>query len=284
MGQVLTINREQTNKQAGHNLLNTNIVGIKGAGGSRKRRAAGQSGGWSRWPGPPHGRLIRIPWCSGKRRIVDLDQDNQEVGIPSSVSRCDRNTQDTFPADKSRNLDVSSMEGRLKNKVAMVLEGSMVYKQKYELPVTTENIAVLCQTDVNSDKDKINYSGCWAQESVVSGAGDQQDEDLHQHHHQEEGRQLEPCGEPGHIVHDFSGHVIDNPGKIKTLKDSNLSVSGQAEQGPGARHHVDGARGGGSHDGDEGGPEPEGQQQLDPHAHPQIRVNISVERDSMIKP
>ena len=47
---------------------------------------------------------------------------------------------------------MASQEDMLKNKVAMVLEGSMVNKQKNELPVTTENTAVLCQTDVNSDK------------------------------------------------------------------------------------------------------------------------------------
>ena len=258
LSQVLTISCEETNKQTGHNLLRTNIVGIKGAGGCRKRRSAGYSGGWSRWRGPPPGRLSRLPWCSGKRRLFG------QVGTSSisTFSRSNRDTQDTFLVDKSRNLDVASLEERLKNKVAMVLEGSMVNKQKNELPVTTENTAVLCQTDINSDKDNINHPGYWAQECVVSGAGDQQDDDLHHHG---EGRQLEPCREPGHIVHDVSGHVMDKPGKDNILNHSNFSMSGQAEQGPGAEHQGVGARGGGSlDDGEE--EVPEGQQH-DPHSH-----------------
>ena len=250
---------EQTNKETGHNLLKTNIVGIKGGAGSRKRKAAIYSGGWSRWRGPPPGSRSRFPWCTGRRRLSD--QDNQ-VGISSIVSRINGDKQDGIPVEKSRNQDVASLQERLKNNVSLVLEGAMGIKQKNELPAITENIAVLCQTDVNSDKDTIILSDYWAQDFVVSGAGGQQDD---QHHHEGSG-ELESSEEPGHIVHDVSGHVMDKPGKDKTLNHSNFSVSGQVEQGPEAEQQEDGGRAGGPCD--EGGDDglPEGQH--DAHLHP----------------
>ena len=90
----------------------------------------------------------------------------------------------------------------------MMLESSMATKQRNELPATTENIAVLCQTDTSSDKD-LTFIDCWAQEYVVAGGGGQQD-DLHHHG---AGGHLEPLREPGHVVHDGNGHMRDKPGK-----------------------------------------------------------------------
>ena len=96
----------------------------------------------------PTRKQIKVTMCHGRRRLIG--QDNQ-VGICSIISRNNRDTKDKFPAEKSRNLDVASLEEQLKSKVSMVLEGNMVNNQKNELSGITENTAVLCKTVVNSD-------------------------------------------------------------------------------------------------------------------------------------
>ena len=67
-----------------------------------------------------------------------------------------------------KTIRMASQEERLKSSVATVLEGSMVIKQKNELPVITVNKAVLCQTDLYSDKSTINLSDYWAGPRVCS--------------------------------------------------------------------------------------------------------------------
>jgi chaperonin GroEL (HSP60 family) len=62
---------------------------------------------------------------------------------------------------------------------AMLLEGSMVNKQKHELAGSAELTAVKCQTAINSDMDKYT-TGYWAQEGLVTAERVLQ-EDCHHH-------------------------------------------------------------------------------------------------------
>ena len=59
------------------NWKETNIIGIKGAGGGRKRRVAGHSGGWCTKSGWCPGSWTRVPWRYGVRRLAT--KDNQVI-------------------------------------------------------------------------------------------------------------------------------------------------------------------------------------------------------------
>ena len=130
---------------------------------------------------------------------------------------------------------------------AMVLEGVMVSEQMKVLPVITVNSAVLCQKEIDSDKDTKLCSDYWAQECMFTGAAGH-GEGQHHHHHADE--EQEPQVGPGHVVQDDIGHMEDKPGKNKQQCLSNIFVAGLAVQGDAAGVQGEGGGGGGQHDGD----------------------------------
>ena len=205
------------------NYCNINIIGFKGVPSCRKRKVVGMSGGWLAGGQKPG----RSQWRHPGRR-------NGKDNINSTVHQVDGNIQ------VDRGDTVQGMQ-------AMVLEGVMVSEQMKVLPVITVNSAVLCQKEIDSDKDNKLCSDYWAQECMFTGAAGH-GEGLHHHQHADE--EQEPQVGPGHVVQDDIGHMEDKPGKDKQQCLSNISVAGLAVQGDAAGVQGEGGGGGGQHDGD----------------------------------
>ena len=111
------------------NYCNINIIGFKGVPSCRKRKVVGMSGGWLAGGQKPG----RSQWRHPGRR-------NGKDNINSTVHQVDGNIQ------------VDRVD------TVQAMQGVMVSEQMKVLPVITVNSAVLCQKEIDSDKDNKSCS------------------------------------------------------------------------------------------------------------------------------
>ena len=152
----------------------------------------------------------RSPWRSPGRRLLPSRQ-----GMPVVIM-----DKDNFSSNANHHLDENILVDRLSNvqeDLVRVLKYGTVDRQKELLVDGSAGKAVTHQ-------DFKNVSDYWAKDYLGTGEGVHQEDPHHL------GVLQEPPGEPGHVVQEEFGHMMDKPGKENVLHHSNISVPGQPDQ------------------------------------------------------
>ena len=211
--------------------ISTNLVGIKGAAGSRKRQHGGY-GGWR--SGRQEALFPRQGWRQARRHNLRLGQGMIAAKSKDILYTVDR----SFLVDrysKEQDIQVCMLEDSLDTSLQQ-MEVDTVDRTESQVD------SVWCQwrqQNVISDKSNVQPSEYWAKEFLVSGEGEVAE--LHPHHPEDEADHHVHHQLPEHVDQVHIGHVKDKPGKPNKLYDLNVLLPGsyqhEGADDTGQEHH-----------------------------------------------